>query len=61
MDQKKNLVDKAFNLCITGFAIALGTVLFASIVGVVASFLIGLAPVVAGAIVIGLIYYRFKE
>tara|TARA_R100000278_G_scaffold122689_1_gene109530 strand:+ start:1382 stop:1567 length:186 start_codon:yes stop_codon:yes gene_type:complete len=61
MNLKKNLVDKAFNLCITGFAIALGTVLFASIVSVVASFLIGLAPVVAGAIVIGLIYYRFKE
>jgi len=58
---KQNLLDKAFNLCITGFAIALGTLLFASFAGVVATFLIGLVPLVAGAIVIGLIYYRFKE
>jgi CHASE2 domain-containing sensor protein len=58
---KQNLVDKAFNLCITGFAIALGALLFVSVMSVVATFLIGLAPVVAGAIVIGLIYYRFKE
>jgi len=58
---KQNLVDKAFNLCITGFAIALGLLLLVSIISVVATFLIGLAPVVAGAIVIGLIYYRFKE
>ena len=58
---RKNIIDKAFNLCITGFAVALGSVLLVSIMSVVASFLIGLAPVVAGAIVIGLIYYRFKE
>jgi len=61
MNEEKTLVDKLFRLAMGGLAIAIGALLVAATISIVASFVIGLAPLVAIAIVAGIIYFTFKE
>jgi len=61
MNEEKTLVDKLFRLAMGGLAIAIGALLVAATISIVASFVIGLAPLVAIAIVAGIIYFTFKK
>ena len=55
MKKEETLADKLFRLAIGGLAIAIGALLVAASISIVASFVIGLAPLVAIAIVAGII------
>lgn len=61
MKKEETLADKLFRLFMGGLAIAIGALLVAATISIVATFVIGLAPLVAIAIVLGIIYFTFKK
>ena len=61
MKKEKTLTNKLFRLVIGGLAIVVGAFILSATISIIASFIIGLAPLVAIAIVLGIIYFTFKK
>jgi len=61
MKEEKTLTNKLFRLSLGGLAVVVGVFILSTTISIIASFIIGLAPLVAIAIVAGIIYFTFKK
>lgn len=59
--KSKSITQKITRLSLGGLAVIFGSMILASFMTIMTSFLIGLLPVVITAAVIGLIYYTIKH